>query len=127
MSKTEQNTQELIDNFRNLTQMAYGLYDITSIIPPTTPHFSGLVKIEQQTEKNIGRFIKKYINNSDKALQIVILQFLTDTGGDYNGDDTVGRRRLNFCSNPTKHIEEFDCCYSLYKERLESLIKNDSI
>ena len=126
MAKTEQTTQELIDNFLSLTQMAYGLYDITSIIAPTTAKFADIIKIEQQTEKNIRKFIKKYIN-SDKALQIVILEFLTDTGGDYNGDNTCNRRRLNFCSNPTKHTEQFDCCYSLYKERLESLIKNDSI
>ena len=127
MSKTEQNTDELINDFRNLTQMAYSLYDITSVIAPTTAKFGDIIKIEGQTEKNIRRFIKKYINNSDKDLQIVILQFLTDTGGDYNGNDTAGRRRLNFWNNPTKHTEQYNCCYSLYKERLESLIKNDSI
>lgn len=115
--------QDLINEFNNLTQLAYGLCDITSVIADTTPKYNELRKIEEQTEKNIKKFIKKHFNDKYKTeLKIQILKYLTDTGGDYNGNDTLGRRRLNYCDNPKKHTEDkYDCCYAVYIKELEAI------
>ena len=116
--------QDLINDFNNLTQMAYGLYDILSVVADTTPKYFELRKIETQTENNIRKFIKKHFHkkNIGENLKIHILKYLTDIGGDFNGNDTLGRRNLNYCSNPTKHTEEkYDCCYAVYLKELKQI------